>query len=246
MMKKTIYIAIVLLVGLSACKSRKQAQVGTISNQMIEGYWANQLNYTFMNMKAKISFTDKGATTNVTANFMMIKDSILWGSFSVFGFEGARVLITKDSFKMLNRLNNTYMVRDLDYLKSYLGFDVKLGELQDIMIGNAPYDPMYYRLIKTDSIEELQAQSGSILNTIGMNSSLQTILSKFSSTKHIQTADFSYGSYKQFTEVTLPSTIIGKIFLGDRNADLDVDYQSANRDIKSSYPFAVPKNYKTI
>lgn len=234
------------MVAISACKSRKQTQVESISNQMIEEYWANQLNYTFLNMKAKISFTDRGATTNVTGNFMMIKDSILWGSFSVFGFEGARVLITQDSFKMLNRLNSTYMSRDVNYLKSYLGFDVQLGELQDIMTGNAPYDPMYYRLIKTDSLEELQAQSGAILNTIGMNQKLQTILSKFSSTQHIQTADFTYGEYQQYTEVTLPSVILGSVFLGDRTADLNVKYQSANRDIKTSFPFAIPSSFKRI
>lgn len=232
--------------GLFSCKSRKQTQLTNISNEMVEAYWANQLNYQYLTLKAKLGFTDRGNTTNVTANFRMLKDSVLWGSFGLLGFEGARILVTADSFKMINRLNNTYLVRSREYLVNYLGFDVELGELQDIMIGNAPFNAQLYTLFSTDSLSVLQAQKGNILNTIGMNSKLQSILSKFSSTEHMQTADFSYGEYKRYSDINLPSTILANVFMGDRYAQLEVDYQSANTDIISQFPFTIPSNFKKI
>ena len=213
---------------------------------MVEGYWANQLNYSYLSLKAKINYSDQGTNTSATGNFRMKRDSILWGSFGLLGFEGARILITTDSFKMMNRLNNTYMARSVDYLNQIIGFDVQLKELQDIMVGNAPYKSNLYRLITTDSVNLLQAQNGSILNTIGINTKLQSILSTFSSTEHIQTADFSYEEYKEFKTINLPFKILANLFLGDRNASLNLEYQSANEDPIESFPFSVPSNFKKI
>ena len=217
-----------------------------LNSAMIESYWANQVNFKYLTIKSKIAFTDNGNTTNASGTFRMKKDSILWASFGLLGFEGVRVLITQDSFKMINRLNSTYMARSADYLRNIVGFDVKLGELQDIMVGNAPFSPELYRLITTDSIQELQAQKGAILNTVGMNTKLQSILSKFSSTVHVQSADFTYDEYKKFDTLTLPSIVKAMLFLGDRNSSLELNYQSVSNEPIESFPLSVPSNFKSI
>lgn len=244
-MKRGIFIATLVFL-LVSCGHRKQMRLTELSSAMIESYWANQLNYKYLTLKSKVTFIDNGNTTNAAGTFRMKKDSILWASFGLLGFEGARVLITQDSFKLINRMNNTYMARSADYLRNIVGFDVKLGELQDIMVGNAPFSPELYRLITTDSIQELQAQKGLILNTVGMNTKLQSVLSNFSSTVHIQSADFTYDEYKKFDSLMVPTVVKALLFLGDRSSNLELNYLSVSSEPIESFPFSVPSNFKRI
>ena len=241
-------IGIIILLGLTiwSCGGRKAANLADLNDQRLAQFWANQLEYNYITTKARLNITDKGVTTNVTANIRMKRDSIMWASFSLIGFEGARVLVTNDSFKMINRLNNTYMAKGSDYLKYYLGFDVKLSEIQDIMLGNAPFPSEIYSLIFTDSVTRMQAQQGMIVNTIGVNDNMRNLVSEFNSTEHIQSAKFTYLDYKSLGGLIVPNELVADINLGNQKSEAKLTYQSMSNEEIASFPFNVPKSFKRI
>jgi len=71
-------------------------------------------------------------------NLRMRRDSIIWMSISpALGIEVARVLISPDSVKVLNRINGTYFKGGFGYLSELLQADLNFKMLQSILLGHA-------------------------------------------------------------------------------------------------------------
>lgn len=85
--------------------------------------------------KADLYAEGDGQSISATANIIWIRDSALWLNVKKFGLEGARALITKDSFFLLNRLEKTFMARGLDYLQKEYGLPEGFAALQHTLLG---------------------------------------------------------------------------------------------------------------
>ncbi len=71
-----------------------------------------------------------------TVNLRMRTDSIIWLSISALGIEAARVVITRDSIKMLDRIDARYTITDYSYLNNLLEIGVDFAMLQELLLGN--------------------------------------------------------------------------------------------------------------
>ncbi len=80
---------------------------------------ANRIAYNTFSAKVNIDYRDAADKNyNVNAIIRMYRDSAIWISANaVLGIEALRVLITKDSVKVLNKLEKTYSARSVDYLQ---------------------------------------------------------------------------------------------------------------------------------
>ena len=58
---------------------------------------------------------------------------------AIFGIEGLRALITRDSVKILDKQNKLYTARSIGYLQEVSALPVNLSTLQDLIIGNAVF-----------------------------------------------------------------------------------------------------------
>ncbi|MDC1395736.1 DUF4292 domain-containing protein, partial [Bacteroidia bacterium] len=76
--------------------------------ETLQKYWDSQFDSDYLEARGKAAVTTNGKTTNVSMHLKIKKDSIIWGKFSLFGI-GATVLITQDSFFMVNSLSQEYM-----------------------------------------------------------------------------------------------------------------------------------------
>ncbi len=91
----------------------------------------------------------------------MQKDSVIWLSFSpALGLEVARLKITPDSIKFMNRLDRVYFEGDYQLLNNFLQTTIDFDILQSLLIGNdftfydnnsfrASIDALEYRLSTT-------------------------------------------------------------------------------------------------
>ena len=67
----------------------------------------------------------------------MKKDSLIWLSVNwALGIEALRVLIDKDSVRILYKMDKEYQVRSLEYLTEVAALPLDLHALQEIIIGN--------------------------------------------------------------------------------------------------------------
>ena len=235
-------LIIVMTLSFLACGGKKEAVAPDLTDALINTYWLNQVSFDHLSLKGKIEIESPSMSQSASVNIRMKKDSVIWMSVSLIGFEGLRILITQDSFKMLNRVDNSYMARSLDYFNQIIGFDAELSEIQNIMIGNAPFDQFSYQLVQGDTLSWLKAQKADIINKLLINGQSRTMNSSFSSLFRAENADVSYSSYEQMESIHIPTVVEGKMFDGVNHSGATLTYSSASTAKINSYPFRVPEN----
>ncbi len=103
---------------------------------------------TWMNLsgKGELQLDMNGNNMSINAGFRMKRDSALWLSISPgMGITAARVLITRDSVKLVNYIEKYYSLYSISYLQEMLGAPVTLRELQNLMLGLPLFDTATYR-----------------------------------------------------------------------------------------------------
>ncbi|PCJ28596.1 MAG: hypothetical protein COA97_01240 [Flavobacteriales bacterium] len=98
----------------------------------------NEFRFNTISSKAAVTFNDGKKKTSFKVHLRIKKDSAIWMSITpLLGIEMARVLITKDSVKFLNRGNKEYFMGDFDYLNKSFGTDLDYQMLEALLIGNS-------------------------------------------------------------------------------------------------------------
>jgi hypothetical protein len=99
---------------------------------------AKRINYSSFSAKVDVDYTGAdGKKYDVNAHIRMQKDSILWVSITaIFGIEGLRAIISKDSVKILDKQNKIYTARSVSYLQEITELPLTLTDLQQLIIGN--------------------------------------------------------------------------------------------------------------
>jgi outer membrane lipoprotein-sorting protein len=94
-----------------------------------------KFNYLSIKFSADVSFNKNNNSFN--GNVRIKKDSAIWISITpALGLEAARILITIDTVKMINRLASTYFIGDFKYINSLLKTDLDYDMLQSLLVGN--------------------------------------------------------------------------------------------------------------
>lgn len=157
MLRQLLLIA-VLVVSVVGCKTHSKVPVAAGTKVLTDSLSMSPDSMQVLIRRAELDFSwfsaRVGANTQVdqksnsfTANLRIRKDSVIWLSISpALGIEVARVLITPDSLKFINRINGTYFKGDFRYLKSLLQTEVNFPMIQAVLLGNSylHYSPESY------------------------------------------------------------------------------------------------------
>jgi hypothetical protein len=140
MYSKKILIAVLAIGLLASCKTAKKTNVGKINKNspelLLKTLQTNQVNVNWLEGRAKIDFSDAKTSIGATATIRIKKDSVIWASVRKLGFEVARALVTKDSVYIMDRINNEYDVKGLDYLQRTYNLPADFASVQAIFLGN--------------------------------------------------------------------------------------------------------------
>lgn len=98
-----------------------------------------EVDFRFLTAKSKISFkSEKQEIDNASVTIRIQQDSLIWVSISKLGIEAARVLITRDSIMILDKINRSYAVADFATLSRQFSFSLSYPLLQALLVGNLP------------------------------------------------------------------------------------------------------------
>src|SRR5258706_1886720 len=99
---------------------------------------AQEISFTTFSAKIDVDYVGgDGKKENANANIRMYKDSVIWISVTgLFGIEGLRAYITKDSIRIINKLDKIYTGRSVAYVQEVSGLPLDLHALQELLIGN--------------------------------------------------------------------------------------------------------------
>ena len=91
-------------------------------------------------LEADLSIQSESFSQDISAKFKFKNEDTTWISITgIFGIEGARILITKDTFHLLDRINRKYITGPVSMSKKLLPIQLDLNSFQSLIMGYAAY-----------------------------------------------------------------------------------------------------------
>jgi len=147
MMKGALAAALLALLTTAACKSGKPLPLlgrdlpARSPERLLERLLDNETQHDtirYYTAKASVSLQLPDGTKSFKAQIRSVRDSAAWVSvIPALGIEVARVLLTTDSLKLLDKMADEYFVGDTTAAKAQFGLQPSLALLQQALLGKA-------------------------------------------------------------------------------------------------------------
>ncbi len=140
-MKATKPILVILLLVLHACGPIKDVVTPEVEEMSVSRTLTalkdNETSFDFFATRFSGVATIDNSSFNVSGNIRIRKDSAIYVSISpLLGIEMARVLVTPDKVKIINRLDGTYYEGEVGNINNILNTQLDYYMLQSILVGN--------------------------------------------------------------------------------------------------------------
>ncbi|MEP6513106.1 MAG: DUF4292 domain-containing protein [Parafilimonas sp.] len=206
-----------------------------------------KIDFKTFSAKIKIDYEGNDASDQATAYIRMQKDSIIWISLTgALGIEGFRLLVNKDSVKLMNKLEKKIQYRRVSYLQELTDIPVDFYGLQDLIIGNPVFLDTNIVSYKNSGNELLILMTGNIfkhLLTVN-NQNFKILHSKLDDidAAHNRTCDITYSDYETQNNVSFSTT--RKITVAERSKlNIQLVFKQYEFNKPLTFPFTIPKNF---
>jgi len=234
---------------LSSCSTKKKLITQapqTISVKSLDAkIKSNRLDFEWFAVRAKIGLLNKATDKNFTANIRMQRDTLIWVSLSVaLGYEAARLLITPDSVKLIDRWHKKYYSKDISFLKDYFLLPrVDFQIIQQFVMGEVFFynnDTLSMQTQENGYLLVSQGEKNSIKNYISFNSQDMNIRQM-----HVIDQNNNQSILIKYDEYT---PVKDKLFALKRQVQLikngttniEIHFSKLKIDEPLSFPFTVP------
>lgn len=209
---------------------------------------ANQIQYKTLSERCNLTWDDGNTAQQFNASIRLRKDSLIWMSLGMFGFEGARVLISPDSFRLVNKMTSEHMVRDYNFIQSWILMPVNFEMLQQILAGQKiSINEKATSVTKEDSSYVLYMESDKLLEKVWVDSvsyTIKKILLKDKLLKQDMTITFdSYNSLNQ-KPFSYKRNIIIHRDAATMMLSMEITKAQVNEEL--NFPFEVNEKYKRV
>lgn len=256
----------VLFVFLVSCRSTRKVIKEPIkeygADYLFEKLKENELKFDWFSAKFKLDLIIDKKKNSLSGQFRMRKDSVIWVSFSpALGIEMARLIITTDSIKFINRINKTYFTGDENVVNDFLDSNVDFDVLQSILLGNdltyyddgkfrATYDSKEYHLVtagrqklkkyvKTQADEERIYIQNIFLNPETFKITQMKIKELKKENKKLEAI---YSDFNHIDNQLFPHKISYDL-IADKNVRIDINYSKIVIDKPQVFPFKISSKY---
>jgi hypothetical protein len=268
----TRFLGLLILIGLLAsCRSTKKIQTAITKKdsvvtvnvppddpendtvQMIKAALrrvdSNRIDFRTFSAKVNVDYTGSdGKKYDVNANIRMYKDSAIWIAVNaLLGIDAMRLYVTKDSVKLLDKLNKTYTARSVDYLNEVTSLPLNLYNLQNLIIGNPVFLDSNIVSYSVNNNQIALLSVGQLFkNLVTLNEGDKTLLhSKLDDTDPTRnrTADLTYSDYD--SKRGIPFSTKRRIVVTEKTRlDIKLEFKQYDFNQEVSFPFSIPKNYE--
>lgn len=211
---------------------------------------AHKIDFKSFSAKIKVQYEDRnGKQPDFNAFIRMQKDSVIWISISAtfLSIEAFRIFITPDTIIILNKLDKTVEYHSFDYIESIAHIPMTFPILQNIIIGNPVYvgdSIVAYRKIANQVMIGTVGKSFKNLLTISSNNYLQKSKLDDLDMNQNRTADIAYDNYEMNNDLNFAT--YREISASEKTkVDIRLSFKQYEFNKELSFPFSVPRNYKT-
>ncbi len=275
MQRKSI-LHIVFLLAVTLIVSCKNVEHVTEHNKLrasdkevIKQYVNNTFNFETVSGKAALTLLENDKKKSFKITYRIKKDSVIWISITpLLGLEAARIMITRDSVFMLDRLHKTYYKNNIENINEVLKIDVNFILLQNILLANPisiepenKKDKIYIRRNRKEQLYFVSnAKRRKYRKAINKDKdkykeTIETIwiypdnykMAKFNLNDFEENKSFEaqYTEYQTIDEQIFPK-IIQIDIKNDHNFQLTIDYLKVNINNPLKFSFHIPSKYERI
>lgn len=275
-MSKVLRVYFLLFMGglflLSSCKIQEKENVKIkvkprSTKFLVNKLLQNEFAFNTISAKASVAFIDSAQNkTSFKTHIRIKKDSVIWMSITpLLGIEFARVLITQDSVKLMNRTKGEFFVGDFDYINNLFGADLDYQMLEALLIANSldfemndkirssvdrKKDSYFLSTNKKRKIKkELKKDKDKIkeqIQALWLNPSTFRITELLlSSPETDNSLKGNYSDYRKVNEQWLPYSMNFELS-SKSTVNIEADYTKFTIDKSLTFPFKIPSKYVQI
>lgn len=215
----------------------------------------NTNSFGLLSAKLSVSHSNEKATQNFGARVRVKKDSIIWVSITpALGIEAVRVVVTPDSIKMLNRLENKYFIQSFEKTNELLQLEITYSMLQSVLLGE--FVPIYdqdeyqmkplvdlYTLVADESVAEKGTAQVNVEQRTEFDPSIwrvkRTVLKNKARNEQILA---EYTDFQLIGSKIFPATMRFRT-QGKENVAVDLSWSKIEEKSTLRFPFNVPSKY---
>jgi hypothetical protein len=209
----------------------------------------NKIDFKTFNAKIRVEYSGKQGGDEATAYARLEKDKIIWLSLrGALGIEGFRVLVTKDSVKVMNLLKKDVQLRSIGYLQEITELPFDFTTLQDLIIGNPVFTDSNIVSYRTNANNELLVlMVGKLFKHLVTldNKDFKLLHSKLDDVDVVRnrTCDITFSDYESNSGVAFSTK--RKISVAEKaKLDINLDFKQYSFNEPTTFPFTIPKNFK--
>ena len=261
--------SIIFTLILFSCKTTRTIYKEPIkeygADYLFEQLKSNELKFNFFSAKFFIDYINDMNKVSFRGQIRIKKDSLIWISFSpALGIEVARLMITNDSVKFINRINDTYFIGDYDFVNDFLETNIDFDIIQSFITGNdftyyengkfrASIDSKEYRLSTAARsklkkyVKKSEENPKVFIQTIWLNPENFKITQLH--IKEIKKENIKleaiYDDFIFIDQQLFPSNINFHV-LAENNIKVAVDYSKIIINKPLRFPFKIPRKFTQI
>jgi len=268
--KILFFLIISLTILVSSCKSKKHVLKSSIKEYGFTYLYAkmldNQMDFEYLNAKFTMVYEQGKNTTNLRGQLRIKDDSIIWMSITpALGIEAARVMLTNDSIKFINRLNKTSFSGGYNLVDSVLNTTIDYSLLQSMFVGNdlTQYDVNKFRSSVDNGLYRMTIRERRKIRKFIKRGEIDTrVLVQqiwlYPDTFRIARIDIKeqgeennnklqvyYSNYIDVNGQLFPSNIRIKI-ISQKSISIDLNFTKALINSPLNFPFRIPSKYEKL
>jgi hypothetical protein len=268
--KKHFFFFLLALIFAGSCRTTKKVTEAPLPVKLkgdsvivvFDSLMKHQFDFNWVTAKAEVEYADKNnEITSFDVNLRMRKDSAIWISITpLLGIEVARVLVTPDSIRILDRLRKTYMLRDFSFLEDMLKTKINFDIMQAVIVGNyfpylkneklkSVYEDSTFLILSTLSkhkvrrIMEDKDPNTPIVQDFWIDSNYKINRSKITDDKLNRTLEANYSHYFELNGKLFPHNILVSVAAAT-TLKIKIDFSKITTEEVSAMPFSVPEKYE--
>jgi len=220
---------------------------GMAKRTVVDQVTRQRLHYTTFSGRARSNLTiNEKERYDVTANVRVVHGEAIWISVTaIMGIEVARVLITPDSIKVINRLTSEYVNEPFIYLHHFTGNGLDFATLEKLLMG-AVIDQ-----IAGDNLEVwrgaagymLQRQANDLQYEMHVDADYQTRYTSIAASARGEQLEAYYADRRMDGGNSFPNQIEISIAAPQLSLQSAMKYNKVVYNEKVELPFTVPSRY---
>lgn len=247
-------VLLFILVFSVGCRSTKtlrsiaEIDKSMSAKQIIRENGKQDVRFKTMQARLRVDYSEGSRSNGATVTLRMEKDKVIWLS-APLGI--ARVMITQDSVKFYDKLNNQYFDGDFSLLTKLLGTEIDFEKIQNIFLG----EPIFN--LKNDTYEIVSHDESYVLQPKNQRSLFELFFLinpgfyKLDSQQLFQPLEkrmlqIDYKKYQEVSKQIFPENI--RIIAVENNDEIiiDLDFKAIHLNGEVRFPFNIPSGYKEI